>query len=228
MRADSDWKHYEDLVCEAMERENPELTFERDLKIYGNTTETNRQIDIAARGKLVGHDIFVVLDCKKYSSKLDVNEVGSFITFLNDIGADIGILVTVIGFSKSAEILAKKSRVKLEIKTLEELQNYKISLDFCEECDSGDDHFPGVIEWQDSETLYGDYKKIASAGYCSRCKTLHIRCLNCNAITGIPDVMYENAVECHGGCGTFFTITTKHIGHGMLNLILKVEQSDEN
>jgi len=220
------WKEYEDLVCEAMERHHPDLTFERNIKLYGNNSEIERQIDIAAKGKLAGHDIFVVIDCKKYSTKLDINDVGSFISFLNDVGADIGILVTQKGYSKSAQILAKKSRVKLEIKTLEELEKYKITLDFCKECDSGDDHFSGVVEWQHPESFPGDYKKIASAGYCNKCRTLHIRCLNCNTITGIPDVMYENAVECLGGCGTFFTITTKHIGHGMLDLILKVEQTD--
>ncbi len=220
-----DWKEYEDLVCEAMKRENPDLTFERDIDSYGYATETKRQIDIAARGKIAGHDVFVVIDCKKYSRKLDINDVGTFITVLNDVGADIGILVTQKGFAKNAATLAKKSRVKLEIKTLEELRQYKITFDFCEECDPGDDHFPGVVQWHGFEGLTGDVEKIAAAGSCDWCGGLHIRCHTCEAITGIQEALYEEPIECLGGCGTTFIVKTENAKDGMYDYVLTVRNT---
>jgi hypothetical protein len=225
MHTNPDWKEYEKLVCEAIKRENPDLVIERDIKLHGHISETKRQIDIAARGKIAGHDVFVVIDCKKYSSKLDVNDVGSFITFLNDVGADIGILVTERGFSESAKTLAKKSRVKLEIKTLEELSKYKVAFDYCEECDPGEDHFPGVIHWTGFEGLSGDEDKINEAGHCDWCGSLHLRCQECNSITGIPEALYQEDIECLGGCGTIFRMDLDYAGHGMNDFILTVKDN---
>ncbi|MDP1714974.1 MAG: restriction endonuclease [Anaerolineales bacterium] len=226
MHTNPDWKEYENLVCEAMKQENPDLKIERDIKLHGHISETKRQIDIAAKGRIAGHNVFVVIDCKKYSSKLDVNDVGSFITFLNDVGADIGILVTQKGFSESAKNLAKKSRVKLEIKTLEELREYKITFDYCEECDRGEDHFPGVIRWTGFEGLAGDINKVKEAGHCDWCGSLHIRCQDCNTITGIPETLYQKSVECLGRCGIIFRVNLEYVGHGMNDFVLIVKNND--
>jgi len=206
------WKQYEDLVCDMLREENPDFSVERNIYIVGHLSNQRRQIDIAMRGKLANYDVLVVVDCKCYSKKMDVNTVGSFVTLLNDVGADIGILVTQNGCSKAAETLAKKSRVKLDIKTAEELREYRITLDYCEECDPGEDHFPGVIDWHGQWGIDGDADKVAAVGWCDWCNTIHLRCLKCGTATGIPDVLYGEPVECLGGCGTTFVVNHGDFG----------------
>ena len=100
-----DWKEYEELVCDALRQENPELTIERNIHIVGNLSSQRRQIDIALKGKMAGHEILAIVDCKCYSRKIDVNDVGTFVTLLNDVGADIGILVTRLGYSQAAKTI---------------------------------------------------------------------------------------------------------------------------
>lgn len=85
-----DWKIYEDLVCNALRRENPDLEIEQNIHVLGHVSNEKRQIDIALKGKIAGHDVFVVVDCKHYSRKLDVNDMGSFILLLEDVCADFG------------------------------------------------------------------------------------------------------------------------------------------
>jgi len=68
------WKEYEDLVCDALRQENPELIIERNIHIAGHLSNQRRQIDIALRGQMAGHDVLAVVDCKRYSRKIDVND----------------------------------------------------------------------------------------------------------------------------------------------------------
>jgi restriction endonuclease len=201
-----DWKEYEHLVCDALRQENPELVIERNIRIVGHLSNQRRQIDIALRGKMAGHDVLAVVDCKHYSRNIDVNDVGSFVSLLNDVGADIGILVTQLGYTKAAETMAKTSRVKLDITKLEDLREHRITIDFCNECDPGEDHVGGVINWSHPESIDGDWKKIAAVGWCDWCNTIHIKCLKCGVITGVPDVLYNEPIECLGECGTSFIV----------------------
>ena len=217
-----DWEIYEDLVCDALRHEHPDLEIERNIHIVGHLSNQRRQIDIALKGSLAGHDVFAVVDCKHYSRKLDVNDVGSFITLLDDVSADIGILVTEVGDSKAAKTLAKKSSVKLDIRTLEELKIYRITFDWCEECSPGEDHLPGLIEWSGYDGLDGDLDEVESSGYCYWCYTLHLRC-KCDAITGIPEVFYNESVECLGECGTIYLVTPEHAGSGIRKYVLSVQ-----
>lgn len=229
MSAKPNWKEYEDLVCEAMRREHLDLIIERDIHKYGYSTKAQRQIDIAATGKIAGYDILVVIDCKYYSKKLDVNDVGAFKTLLEDVRANLGILVTEKGFSSAAQNLAETCHMKLEIKTLDELREYEITFDYfdyCEECDSGEDHFPGVIQWTGFEGLTGDINKINEAGHCDWCQSLHLRCQDCNTIIGIPETLYGESVECLGRCGTIFKINLEYAGHGMNDFVLIVKNND--
>jgi len=218
-----DWKEYENLVCEALTQENQNLIIEQNIKIIGHLSNQRRQVDIALRGQLAGHDILAVVDCKKYSRKINVRDVGSFITFLNDVCADIGILVTQYGYTKAAETLAKKSRVKLDIRTVEELKEYSIILDYCDECGPDEDHLPGIISWGKYRGLEGDIDKVKDVGYCDWCDTLHFRCLQCNAVTGIPEAQFGESIECLGGCGTIFIVRSYHAGHGMFEINLTVQ-----
>jgi hypothetical protein len=201
-----EWKEYENLVFETLAQENPDLVLERDVRIRGHLSGQKRQIDILARGNLAGHGVLVVFDCKHHSNPVDVNVVGQFSSLLDDVSADIGVLVTENGYTEAAEKLAGRSRVKLEIRTLDELRSYQITLDLCEECDPGEEHFPGVIEWAHPNSIDLSEQDLAAVGWCDWCNTIHMKCSICGSITGIPDVLYRDWVECLGGCETKFRV----------------------
>jgi len=221
------WEEYENLVCDAFRHENPDITIERNVRVRGHLSDQLRQIDIALKGKFAGHDVFVVVDCKMYSRRLDVNNVGTFATMLDDVNADIGILVTQMGYTEAAINLARRSRIKLDIKTVEELLTYKIILDdYCEECDPGDEHPPAILEWFGNGDITGDVDKVSAIGYCNWCRSLHLRCSKCKQVTGIPEALYGSPVECMGGCGTSFTVHEVYTGQdGIFDYILSVQEN---
>lgn len=41
--------------------------------------------------------------------------------------------------------------------------------------------------------LHGDVDKVNETGHCDWCNTIHLRC-KCDAVTGIPDVFYNESV----------------------------------
>ncbi|SRR5258706_3530866 len=209
----SNWKEYEDWVFGTLFEKYPEYSYQRNIRVEGRITKVKRQIDIAFNGTILGHEIFGVVDCKNYSKKVDVKDVESFISFLEDVGADIGILVTNHGYSKAAQERAKFSNVKLDVLTPEELEDYVIEFYICEECDPGEDHIQ-VIEWHNFYNLSGDIDKVLDIGRCDWCNTIHIKCSKCGEITAIPDADYGEPIECEGGCGTSFLVETSYESKG--------------
>ncbi len=150
--------------------------------------------------------------------------MGRFVALLNDVGADIGILVSQMGYTKAAKTRAQKSRVKLDIKTVEELREYRVTFDYCEECDPGEDHLSGLIHWGGHEELRGDVNAVLAVGHCDWCNSLHLR-RKCDAVTGIPEALHGEPVECMGGCGTTFLVTERHAGHGMTEYFWAIQRA---
>ncbi len=222
---DIDWKQYEQYVYEIFRTKYPEYSVERNLRIIGRITNQSRQIDIAIRGEFIGHQLFAVVDCKYYSEKVDVKDVESFIGMLSDIGADLGILVTNKGYSEAAQKQAEASRIKLDIVKIDEIDKYEIDFEICDECDFGDDHPPGFVEWYGQEGILGNVEMVASIGRCNICNSLYIRCLDCDQITSITEGFYNTPVECSGGCGTQFLVIYEHIEKGdFLELITVLKE----
>jgi hypothetical protein len=211
---DINWKQYEDYVYEKFRTKYPEHSVEKNLRVIGKITNQSRQIDIAIRGNFVGHPLFVAVDCKYYSEKVDVKDIESFIGMLSDIRADFGILVTNRGYTQAALKQADASHIKLDIVEVDEIENYEIDIEICHECDPGEDHLPGFIEWYGQLDVLGDVEKVASIGRCNICNTLYIRCLDCNQVTSIVEAFYDEPVECTGGCGTQFIVSYEHLEKG--------------
>lgn len=58
-------------------------------------------------------------ECKLYKAKVDIKTVDAFIGFLEDVGADKGVLITTTGFTSGAEKRAKAAGIDLNVMTLE-------------------------------------------------------------------------------------------------------------
>ncbi len=78
------------------------------------------------KGAIFGlHAATLVVDCKQWKARLDVADVEAFLAFLDDVGADLGLLVTTTGYSAAAKKRAHDARgARAEVLTLAELEQW--------------------------------------------------------------------------------------------------------
>lgn len=122
------WKKYEEDVYNECCRIFPEASITRNVHVRGRYSETMRQIDVLVSDCIIdGEKTSIMLDAKKYSQKVDVKCVESFISMLEDTGIQKGILVTCMGFSKAAIKRAHKGtkNVQVEILDMHDLKLYQ-------------------------------------------------------------------------------------------------------
>lgn len=99
---------------------------DRNVHLLGRKSHQQRQIDVKVTGKIFGLDnATMIVDCKRYKSRIDVNHVGAFVALVEDVGADIGLLVTTAGASEAARQLAENTRgVRVSMLALDELERW--------------------------------------------------------------------------------------------------------
>ncbi len=122
-----DWKKYENEIFEAFKTTYPNAKISFNQKIIGRYSKIERQVDVLIEGRIAGKKIRLVIDGKYYSKKIDVKEVDSFISMVEDIDAVQGILVTSKGYSEGAINRAYygPTDIELDILNFEELKNFQ-------------------------------------------------------------------------------------------------------
>jgi hypothetical protein len=122
-----DWIDYEKEVEKACSIAFPDALINRNVKIIGRYSKRSRQIDILIEEKIGGETQRIIIDCKLYNKKVNIKEVESFISMVEDIGNSKGILITEKGYSKSAIKRAynNPSYIELDIFSLKELKKYQ-------------------------------------------------------------------------------------------------------
>jgi len=95
----------------------------RNVRMLGMKSGKRRQIDVKVTGTLFGSgDATMIVDCKRYTKPVDVNHVGTFVGLVEDVGADIGLLVTTVGVSPAAQQYANNVRgMRLNVLPIEHL-----------------------------------------------------------------------------------------------------------
>jgi hypothetical protein len=85
-----------------------------------------RQVDVLVRGDVFGiEDATLVIDCKRYDKNLNINHVDQFLGLLDDVAADLGILVTTKGASpKALERLRTARGARARVMSLSELERW--------------------------------------------------------------------------------------------------------
>lgn len=102
---------------------NDAATVDRNVHMPGTKSGKPRQIDVRVTGRIFGTgNATMVIDCKRYKRPIDVNAVGTFVGLVDDVGADVGLLVTTIGVSDAAREYAANVRgIRLDILSLDAL-----------------------------------------------------------------------------------------------------------
>jgi hypothetical protein len=82
-------------------------------------SRTKRQIDILIEDRIAGFDLKVIVDCKYFNKKVDVKEVESFLSFLQDLKASKGVLITNEGYTKAAHNRATYDTQDIELRIID-------------------------------------------------------------------------------------------------------------
>lgn len=112
------WKKYEIEILKYFQQTYPETTITFDKKIVGKISKVKRQIDIYIEGYIAGYEIKIVVDCKFFSKNIDVREVGTFCSLVEDVDAHQGVLITKKGYTSGAINMAFYGNQKVELDIL--------------------------------------------------------------------------------------------------------------
>lgn len=207
-----DWEKYEKQIFDKFTELFPGSMIAKNQKRIGKFSRRSRQIDILVSSQSIGREILIIIDCKKFNKKIDIKTVESFIGFSEDIGAHIGIMITNVGYSKSAEQRAKNHHkdIQLDIVEFENLEDYYISVETCNLCK--DKSLRGLIKWSFPIPIIEDGKvTLKNLGECSYCGEAYVKCQGCGEVVRIGQEIYD--VECE--CSNVFYDESEYIGDGM-------------
>lgn len=129
LNSDKEWRKYEKRIHNNLEAKFPGCSITFDDSVFGIFSKTDRQIDISIRGELAGNKLLGIVDCKFYSKKVDVKAVESFLGMLEDLKANIGIMITNVGYSEAATNRASVKNLQLDIVKPDELQSLEVDFD---------------------------------------------------------------------------------------------------
>lgn len=96
------WNEFEAIVARLQSTFNKAGVVTRNERILGKVSGRSRQIDVAIRTTVGTEDVLIVVECKKWNRKADVQAVEAFAGVKKDVGAHMGIMVSTTGFSKAA------------------------------------------------------------------------------------------------------------------------------
>lgn len=120
------WQEYEDEIFEQLCHRYPGMQITRNAKVVGRVSQTPRQIDVLIEAQVLDSPVRIIVDAKKRSSPIDVNDVESFIAMMADVNAHRGILVSTAGYTKTAITRAHNEPnqdIELDVFTLDELKD---------------------------------------------------------------------------------------------------------
>ncbi len=113
MAGNISWKEFEAIVDRLQRAFNKAGTVTRDEKLKGNGSGRARQIDICIRTTIGTENVLIIVECKKWNRKVDVQAVEAFAMVIKDVGAQIGVMVSTAGFSKAAYQRAEGENISL-------------------------------------------------------------------------------------------------------------------
>lgn len=206
---DPEWRQYERQIEDQLREIAPDAKITFDARLGGRFSGTDRQVDVLVEGEFKGYGrARMAVDCKFFSTNVTVTGADTFVGYVDDLGVDLGLLVTTKGFSKSAERRLKSARgLRFQIIPFEKISDWEPPTEFCTVCAEarGPDAPPGVVFLEPiaPETFRDD--PLSAVGICDRCDAVHVECA-CGTVTPVHEAEEGQSRECEGGCGTTFRV----------------------
>ena len=113
------WRDYELYITKHFQKLFPDASISHNVKRKGVVSHTARQIDILIEQAIAGITLTVVVDCKLFNKKVTINHVESFLSFLRDVKASKGILITNVGYTKGANKRAMYDTQDIELRIID-------------------------------------------------------------------------------------------------------------
>jgi hypothetical protein len=221
-----DWEKYEHQIFDKLNQLFPNSDIQKNQKIIGKYSERSRQIDILVKSQSIGRELIIVIDCKKFSKKIDVKTVESFIGFSEDVGAHIGIMITNIGYSKSAEKRAKNHHkdIQLDVVEFSNFEDYEFSFDICSLCENEEGIPRGIIKWDEPLPIVENGKvTLINLGNCSHCSESYVKCQGCGQMIHLNVDIEET--ECF--CEYVYGLESEYVGNGLTEERLRIRNKND-
>ena len=113
------WKEYEIYITRHFQKQFPETSIQQNVRRKGLMSKTDRQIDILIEGRVAGINLRIIIDCKYFNRKVNVKDVESFLSFLRDLKASKGIMITNNGYSQAAYSRATNDSQDIELRIID-------------------------------------------------------------------------------------------------------------
>lgn len=184
------WRQFEHHVATLLEAyEGASVRWNHH--VTGRKSNISRQVDVWVEGQVAGEPMSIAVECRRYSKKMGIGAVDQFSGFLDDVGANKGVLYTTTELTAGARSRAtgENSRMRIVEMVAHEpsVDEYRRFLfEDCPACTWGE------ILWNPHvDSLDG-----SEQGTCGRCGSTFVKCGNCNSIA---DMVWDE-IECDG-CG---------------------------
>ena len=206
------WREYEEGICEMLRAKvEPDSRVEFDVKLAGRLSGIERQVDVYVEGRFAG-DVLpapatLSVDCKCWSSPVDVSDVERFIGLVEDVGTDFGLMITTVGFSSAARNRAARARgVQIDVIRFDELERWRPDVQMCQVCqvDPESDNMPGMFYVVRYEQDGQQAHERVFVGQCDRCHAVHVLC-SCGTLNGVFESDGDMDLECQG-CGRLYRV----------------------
>ncbi|MDP4507020.1 restriction endonuclease [Nonomuraea turcica] len=96
------WRTYEEQVAQLLATFDAEAEVIHNKRTTAKLSKVVRQVDVWVRGKIIGQEIVIAVECKLKSRPLEIGAVDEFIGKLLDLGADRGVLYSASGMTPNA------------------------------------------------------------------------------------------------------------------------------
>ena len=100
-------------VCQALAEGG--ATVHRNSKYRGRISGRSIHVEVSFEAQLLGARILGLVECKRYTSRVEVSDVEEFHSKIDDIGAHKGLMFTTVGYESGAVKVAKGRGIALFI-----------------------------------------------------------------------------------------------------------------
>jgi tetratricopeptide (TPR) repeat protein len=121
------WAAYEHQVFDLFRKHFPKAKVRKNVMVRGRFSKRKRQIDILITENTPVGKLKTVIDAKYFKKKVDVKAVDGLAGFVDDVGAQKGMLITNKGYSRSAlkRAFYGPSDLELDILSFSALQRFQ-------------------------------------------------------------------------------------------------------
>jgi hypothetical protein len=121
------WATYEEQVFELFKEYFPAADVARNVHLKGLFSKRKRQIDILITEQTPAGTLKTVVETKFFKRKVDVKAIDGLSGFVEDVGANRGMLITTGGYTKAAlkRAFYGPSHLELDVLNFSELQRFQ-------------------------------------------------------------------------------------------------------